>query len=118
SEVMIKKANQHNSAKNAFYIATDGKTLPFKNNQFDLIYSVLVFQHMPKSWFLQNLREVKRVLKPKGKFFFQIPIDDAAEKIFPPETNPWLMRYYKRKEIFQILEKLGFKIEKTFNGYS
>ncbi len=117
SEVMINKANELNKNKNAFFLATDGKTLPFKDAQFDLIYSVLVFQHMPKSMFLKNLKEVKRTLKKQGKFFFQIPIDELNQKEFPSEKNPWLMRYYKRDEITKILEDFGFKIEKTFNGY-
>lgn len=117
SEVMIKKAVSHNRSKNVFFVSNDGKSLPFENDFFDLVYSVLVFQHMPRKMFLQYLKEVKRVLKPTGNFFFQIPIDDLNQKIFPSEKNPWLMRYYKRKEIVTLLDKNGFKNLKTFNGY-
>lgn len=47
---MIKKAKTHVKAKNTEFILTDGKTLPFPDNYFDLIYSFLVFQHMPASF--------------------------------------------------------------------
>jgi len=50
---------------------TDGKSLPFPDESFDVVLSVYVLEHVehPKDF----LREVLRVLKPGGCFFFRTP---------------------------------------------
>ncbi len=115
SESMIKQARQN--VPNGKFVISDGKKLPFVDNYFDFIYSVLVFQHMPRSMFEANLKEVSRVLKPGGKFFFQIPLDEKGIKENPSESNPWLLRYYKRAGVEKLLKVYKFKILKTFYGY-
>lgn len=47
--------------------ATDGMHYPFPNGTFDLVFSYIVFQHMPSiSVIEENFREIRRVLKPTG----------------------------------------------------
>lgn len=36
----------------------------------------------------------------------------------PAKTNPWLMRYYKLKEIKNILSQNNLKILKTYSGFN
>ena len=117
SETMINQAIKLVNEKNCHFYATDGKSLPFENNSIDFVYSILVFQHMAKSMFVKNLNEVKRVLKRGGKFFFQIPLDEKGIKEKPLEKNPWLMMYYHRTEVFQMLEKQGFQVKRTFDRF-
>lgn len=117
SQSMIKKARAHVKAKNIEFIETDGKTLPFPDNYFDFIYSFFVFQHMPASFFKENVKEAGRTLKKKGKFLFQIPLDEKSVMTKPNKTNPWLMRYYKFSEIKTILGKNNMEIIKTFSNF-
>lgn len=117
SESMIKQAKENLKSKNVFFYSTNGYKLTYQDNYFDFIYSFLVFQHMPTVLFKKNLREAKRVLKPDGKFLFQIPLDEKDIKEIPSKNNPWLMRYYKRSFILSLIQKMGFKLLKTFNGF-
>jgi ubiquinone/menaquinone biosynthesis C-methylase UbiE len=45
----------------------------FEANTFDLVYSWLVLQHMPKQLALGYIAEFARVTKPGGVMVFQIP---------------------------------------------
>lgn len=73
SSEMVKMAKARlANIKNIDIYKTNGVELPFQDNSFDLIYSVVVFQHMPKDIFLENLVEISRVLKNNGIFIFQI----------------------------------------------
>jgi SAM-dependent methyltransferase len=49
----------------------DGKTMPFPDNSFDCAFATEVLEHCPEPEVF--LREVNRVLKKGGKFFFTVP---------------------------------------------
>ncbi len=49
----------------------DGITMPFKNEFFDCAFGTEVLEHCPKPEIA--LKEVYRVLKPNGIFFFTVP---------------------------------------------
>lgn len=64
-EIAIHKLNKHNLS-----ITLDlynGVTLPYKDNQFDKIYSCLVFHQLDAETKLNCLKELNRVLKQNGK---------------------------------------------------
>ena len=44
----------------------------FKKNQFDIIYSITVFQHIPKWQTLKYFEQAYQVLKEDGVFFFNV----------------------------------------------
>lgn len=49
----------------------DGRTMPFKSDEYDIVFATEVFEHCPD---LQTiLKESYRVLKPNGKIFFTVP---------------------------------------------
>lgn len=114
---MIKRAKQNVKLNNAEFIVNDGQTLTFPEKHFDFVYSFFVFQHMPTDSFKSYIREVSRVLKKNGKFFFQIPLDDQEKMDKPSKNNPWLMRYYKSSVINKLLIQNNFKVKKTFSGF-
>lgn len=49
----------------------DGKIMPFENNSFDCAFGTEVLEHCPEPEIV--LKEVFRVLKPEGVFFFTVP---------------------------------------------
>jgi SAM-dependent methyltransferase len=49
----------------------DGKTIPFENNTFECAIGTEVLEHCPNPEIV--LKEVLRVLKPGGCFFFTVP---------------------------------------------
>lgn len=50
----------------ADFIAFDGTTIPFSDNEFDLIFSSCVFHHISHSEHDAILKEIFRVLRPGG----------------------------------------------------
>lgn len=58
---------------NVNFTATDGEHYPFADNTFDLVFSYIVFQHMPsREVILENFKDIKRVLKSTGVAKIQI----------------------------------------------
>lgn len=71
---------------NVFFDKNDGTSLSiFAPESFDLVYSYIAFQHMPRKIVHGYFGEVGRVLKPGGLFWFQM---------FRPHTIPHLIKYY------------------------
>lgn len=69
--------------KNAWIWLGDGLTLPFFDASFDLIYSISVFQHLPREIVKGYLRESARVLRPQGRVAFHFrDADDVGD--YPP----------------------------------
>lgn len=57
--------------KRVNYLVCDAENLPFKNNSFDFIYVLGVLHHLPNQELA--LKEMKRVLRRKGKIFIEEP---------------------------------------------
>ena len=53
-------------------IETTNARLPYATNSFDLVAAVAVFNHFHTSWVFQYVREMGRVLKPRGVLFATI----------------------------------------------
>lgn len=47
--------------------------LPFNDNSFDCVTCIEVLEHIPETLRAQALREVKRVLRPGGRFVLRVP---------------------------------------------
>ena len=54
---------------NAFFKAYDGSKLPFKDNQFDVVFTSMVFHHIEHNLHKGILSEIYRVLKKGGRFY-------------------------------------------------
>jgi ubiquinone/menaquinone biosynthesis C-methylase UbiE len=50
----------------ARYVAFDGKTLPFEEGTFDIVFAACVFHHIPHGEHPALLREIRRVLRAGG----------------------------------------------------
>jgi SAM-dependent methyltransferase len=49
----------------------DGNAFPFREKEFDIVYCDYVMEHLERP--VQFMREIRRVLKPGGIFFFRTP---------------------------------------------
>ncbi|QTD36688.1 class I SAM-dependent methyltransferase [Polaribacter batillariae] len=76
-------------------VKADICNLPFKDNEFDVIFCNHVLEHIPND--TKAMQELYRVLKKGGMGIFQIPQDLSREKTF--EDNSITDRK-KRAEIF------------------
>lgn len=85
----------------------DGRTIPYADREFDNVYCVLVFQHLPLDAIESYISEASRVLKKGGGFMFQF-IDGLEQEPFS--------RHYSHSEIAKILDNAGFKIEHSTKG--
>ena len=65
------------------FVQADGAARPFQR-QFDVVLSFDVFEHIPNSD--QHLREVRRVLRPRGHYLLQTP-NKLTNSVF--ETIRW-----------------------------
>ncbi len=88
-----------NEQVDVFY---DGKTLPFENNSFDVIFSSEVFEHVFNMHEL--LVEIKRVLRPGGKLIFTCPF------AFPEHEQPNDFARYTSFAVTDLMKTIGFSI--------
>jgi SAM-dependent methyltransferase len=88
-----------NEQVDVFY---DGKTLPFENNFFDVIFSSEVFEHVFNLHEL--LVEINRVLRPGGKLIFTCPF------AFPEHEQPNDFARYTSFAVADLMETNGFSI--------
>ena len=74
------------SLPSVYFHKSDGTNLAvFSSGSFDVVYSYIAFQHMPRKVVYSYFGEVSRVLRAGGVFWFQM---------FRPHTVPHLIKYY------------------------
>jgi SAM-dependent methyltransferase len=92
----------------------------FADESVDLVYSALVFQHMPKTVAYNYFQETRRVLRPGGRFLFQVPnlLDGPQFEQFNHFAQPWFvehpypMYFWTPAEVVQLLTRAGLPIER------
>lgn len=108
----------------AIWIKTADEKLPFKNNEFDTVLAGEIIEHLyDVNTFL---REVHRILKPKGQFLLTTPnlASIGARLTLLIGKIPWMMeneltpssaghiRYFTFDTLNKLLKKYGFITEK------
>jgi len=117
SEEMLKIAHKKNPL--AKCIAGDMFEIPFKNNSFDKVVTMRVWNHLNKEDLTKAIRESKRVLKKNGILVFDVEekfwLRRIIAKIYQSVTGitGFKIYQYSLKEINKILHNEGFKIEKV-----
>ena len=86
AQSMIELANTYNKYPDkVYYFLNNKKSLEiFKDNTYDFIYSVEVFQHMHPQFQEKYLSELLRILSPGGLLVFELPSEyvNLEQKIF------------------------------------
>ena len=108
SEMIAKSKEWLRGLGNVETYETSGVDLnPFSTNQFDLVYSYVTFQHMPRPVFERYLEEINRVLKPQGVLAFQLPIGPRRDA---PLEDTIAVRFYEHDELQKNLNRNGFRL--------
>ena len=121
SRRMVKLARKRLRDFGNIYIhKNNGRDLSsFPNKKFDFVFSVIVLQHLEKEDAVFYLYEMRRVLKPGGKLYFNAPnfFDEGNFRTFmdkyvknPSSRTIIKVRYYCPEELKKILTSIGFSI--------
>jgi ubiquinone/menaquinone biosynthesis C-methylase UbiE len=123
SDEMVRIANAElGELENVRFIQNNGADLPmFPDNTFDFVYSVKVFQHLPRRIFGKYLHEIQRVLKPGALWKFQVFENRKILNLVPwcwlrnlrhchlkfwqdpPDDDTWIARSYSMNELSLML---------------
>ena len=104
-------------AGNVTFQLVNGRSLEgIETGSFDLCFSFLVFQHLPRPVVSSYFSEVARVLRPGGLFFFQLPL--AAEDLHPdpPSQHPFGMRYYTVDQVLGLIRQQGLRFMNRYDS--
>ena len=92
------------------HLGTGCDLKPVPDCAADLVFSYIVFQHIPSRAVIEDyVREAARVLKTGGVFKFQINGDRSPEYLaHAPDT--WLGVSFSEMEIRELLDGAGFRV--------
>ena len=95
-------------------ICVSAEALPFDDDAFDLVLSSAVFLHMGKRHVRAALAEIARVLRPGGRFLFDVSFPNARNPASAPSRlkparfrPPHFLKYWRREEIDAAVRESG-----------
>lgn len=125
SEAYLRLARKKTETlKKTDFIQGDGSNLPFKDQQFDAVYSVFIFHELPEKVREQVISESLRVLKPKGF----VGLVDSLQKgdnpkleralvDFPREFHEPFYKNYISRPMEDQFSRLGVLEVKSARGF-
>lgn len=93
-EMIIQARARLAELDNVEFLECDGQTIPLSDSLFGLVFSHIVFQHMPRRFVECYMNEAHRVLRPGGSFVFQMPEAPESAPDDPPDDDSFEMRFY------------------------
>lgn len=109
SEKSVEEAKAKNIPESQFK-PYDGETLPFDNESMDVVFTSMVFHHISFDRHDALLGEIKRVLKPSGRFYIfeHNPLNPVTRKIVRECEFDHDAILLPHKYTNQMLDKGGF----------
>lgn len=101
--VMARKNASERKSRAEFRLAVI-EDLPFKDNSFDCVLSSLMIHHLPPDVKLKGFAEVRRVLKPGGRFV-AVDIDRPAKPLWWLIAWPLLFWSFTKEQIRRGLDR-------------
>ncbi|MDD5109052.1 MAG: class I SAM-dependent methyltransferase [Candidatus Omnitrophica bacterium] len=105
-QVIFTAQNKY-KANNLQYRCMDATRLGFKENEFDLVCSFQVIEHIPEDKLLVYLNELNRVLKPNGELYLSTL--NLGKVMKNPQTykkNPAHCKEFVAEDLKAILSKV------------
>lgn len=99
-----------------FVLLNDPWILPFKDEEFDMVVSFGVLEHVPSDY--ESLRELRRIIKPGGIFFFSfLPYWLSwSQWLARLRGDRYHSRLYKTKTLDRMAENAGFEVGRIWHG--
>jgi len=114
SAAMIAQAGRYLAGiANAFVLHVAGTDTGLVAGSFDLIYSHLVFMHLPLAECRAWIAEAARLLQADGVFWLQMFTDTAAPGVLAPDDprRSGQVRAYRPEELRPLLETRFAEVE-------
>ena len=111
SDIDEKNLDEKNKALNKMKI--DATKIDLKDNSLNQVIMLDVLEHIKAHE--KALSEINRILNKNGRFVICVP-NDTLLSYLNPVRYVQHERHYKIKQITNLLEKHGFKVEKVFAG--
>ena len=99
----------------SFFVGTAEK-LPFRNRSFDTVIFLDVIEHIPAQTELKCLKEIYRVLKPKGILILSTNYKHPIGVLFDPAFWAFGHRHYGRDELRNMLTQTGFDTKRIITS--
>jgi SAM-dependent methyltransferase len=106
------------------FLVGDGRTLPFPDGTFDVVYSYSVLQHFSKEDARAAIREAARVTRPGGKVLIQLAnilgvrqLYNQARDTVRREQNPFRVRRWTPGEMLSTFRELVGPAQLTADGF-
>lgn len=103
----------------------EGWRLPFREDRFDLVFCLGMLQYVDLELAISYLQEVSRILKPGGRFLFELPNllhgANVDYLLRPNDTNwpgPHRLRFWSVEMVQTFLSRTGFRLEELTQGRS
>ena len=97
----------------AFHLGSGSDLVPLADGSSDLVFSYIVFQHIPSREVIGNyICEAARVLKDGGTFKFQLN-GDQSPAVLAHEPDTWLGATFTEPEAVSMLAHAGFSVVAT-----
>lgn len=90
-------------------ISMDATDLQYRDEEFDIVVSITVLQHIPSKKKLQAISEISRVVK-RGGYIIILELRDLfddAPHVFPWGLSKWIREFEKRGNV--VVKKRGFE---------
>lgn len=93
-----------------FHVGNGSDLAPVATASADLVFSYIVFQHIPSREVIENyVREAARVLKDGGAFKFQLS-GDQSPAYLAHERDTWLGETFSEQQAAAMLAEVGFSV--------
>lgn len=103
---------------NCSELCASGSSLPIKDECFEVAVSCQTLQHMQQEELLMTLREIHRILKPKGVFIFSAYNDDYWRYhgiIDMGETGGAYRKHFSPGYVYYLAKQFNLEVRKV--GY-
>lgn len=124
SHAYLVKAREKLNLDNVDFMQAAAEELPFKDETYDIVYSVFLFHEIPEEVREKAVAEMKRVLKPGGTLIIldSIQVDDEpryheALRRFPIDYHEPFYKSYTQWPLEKALADHGFQSVESKRGF-
>ena len=110
-EMLNLAAKNLGNIPNVKYLLGNGDSIPLPDNSIDILFSTIVFHHMPKDAVRNVLKDASRVIRPRGIVAFQQGIFPDDSPYIKEASNPIYTFLYGVSEYKKMLREMGYTIE-------